>query len=198
MAKSTHHHGAGSDSDVWAKQHAEVGELREPELSKATKALLEAARVKPGNRVLDVACGAGHTAAAATDAGADATGMDLSPAMIRIARDRFPDTRFVEGDMRSPPAGPWDAIVCRLGAHHADASWFSAGWAVLAPGGRLAIAERDATDDDDRAKEMKTLAEWTLLLEKAGFDEIQVTQSEANLSGPIYIVSGSKPGRRQG
>jgi SAM-dependent methyltransferase len=195
VAKHTHHHGAGSDSDTWARQHAEVGDLREPELSKATKALLEAARVKPGSRVLDVACGAGHTAAAATDAGADATGMDHSPAMIRIAKERLPGTRFIEGDMQVPPDGPWNAIVCRLGAHHADPSWLSAAWTVLAPGGRLAIAERDAVDDEDRAKDMKSLDEWVLLLSNAGFDEVQVTQSEANFPGPIYIVSGSKPER---
>ena len=197
MEKHTHYHGAGNDWDERARHDNEVVDLREPELSKATKGLLEAARVKPGSRVLDVACGAGHTAAAATAAGADATGIDSSPAMISIATQRFPGTRFVEGDMLAPPDGPWDAIVCRLGAHHADPSWLSAARAVLKPGGRLAIAERDAVDDEERAKDMKSLAEWILLLEKAGFEEVQVAQSEANLSGPIYIVSGSKPKPRQ-
>lgn len=193
MEEHIHDHGAGSHSDIWARQHAEVGGLREPELAKATKALLDAVRLKRGHRVLDVACGAGHTAAAATDAGAEATGMDLSPAMVRIARQRFPATRFVEGDMRSPPAGPWDAILCRLGAHHADASWLSASWAVLTPGGRLAIAEREPNDDDDHARGMKGLDQWALLLEQAGFGEVRIAPSDAFLSGRICVVSGRRP-----
>ncbi len=209
------HHHAHEDHD-WeerAQDYNEVVDLLEPELGKASQALLRAARVKPGDHVLDVACGPGHTAAAATAAGAWTTGIDTSPAMIAIASDRFPGTSFQEGDMLAPPAGPWDAIICRLGAHHADPAWLAAAYAVLRPGGRLAIAETDAVDAEARANDMRSPADWSRLLEEAGFENIEVAASEANLStlppdvlaavtdrmggdgppkGAIYIIAGDR------
>lgn len=193
MARHAHDHSADEHGDEWARQHHEVGEAREPELGKATQTLLQVARVGHGSRVLDVACGAGDTAAAATQAGADATGIDTSGHMVRIAQGRFPTTRFIEGDMTAPPDGPWDAIVCRLGAHHADPSWLSTARAALRPGGRLAIAERDAADAQDRSNGMKGLDEWVRLFQAAGFEEIQVVASEARFPGPIYIIAGTRP-----
>ncbi len=200
-----------------AHDYDAVVDLLEPELGKASQALLRAARVAPGDRVLDVACGPGHTTAAATAAGAHATGIDASPAMIAIARARFPHTSFQESDMGAPPAGPWDAIICRLGAHHAYHAWLAAAHAVLRPGGRLAIAETDALDAEARAKDMLSPEEWVELLRSAGFHDIQVTDSGANLStlsaevlaevaqrlgsdggshpeGPIYVIAGLRAG----
>lgn len=193
MARHGHDQSVERHRDRWARQHHEVGEAREPELGKATDTLLQVAQVGRDSRVLDVACGAGDTTAAATRAGANATGIDSSADMIRIARDRFPGTSFMEGDMTAPPHGPWDAIVCRLGAHHADVSWLSAAWAVLRSGGRLAIAERDATEAEDRANGMKRVDEWVRLLQAAGFEEVQVVASEARFPGPIYIIAGTRP-----
>lgn len=192
MTEHSHHRHQDDVSDGWARQHAEKGRIREPELAPATQALLRDAGVKPGSRVLDVACGAGDTAAAATAAGARATGIDTSRAMIRIARDRFPGTRFEEANMLAPPAGPWDAVLCRLGGHHADVAWLSAAFAVLAPNGRIAIAERDAVDVESRRNGMKSLDEWTELLQAAGFTDVQARPSGAELDGPIYVISGRK------
>ena len=59
------------------------------------------ARVPPGGRVLDLGCGAGEPIAAYLLAqGRDVTGLDFSPAMLRLARSRFPAARWIEGDMR--------------------------------------------------------------------------------------------------
>lgn len=193
MTKHAHPHGAGSEPDAWARQHTEKGQAREPELVPATQALLDAVQVGPGARVLDVACGAGHTTAAATAAGAEATGIDTSPAMVRIAQERFPGTRFEQRDMLAPPPGPWDAIVCRLGAHHADPSWLSAAWGVLEPGGRIAIAERDAVDDGSRAKGMRSLGEWMALLDGAGFVDVRARPTSAHLDGRIFVISARRP-----
>lgn len=189
MTEHIHHN---ADGDPWARQHAEQGSLRESRLAPATRALLRYAHVESGSRVLDVACGAGDTAAAATAAGADVTGIDTSRAMIHIAGERFPGTRFEEANMLTPPAGPWDAILCRLGGHHADPSWLSAAWAVLGSGGRLAIAERDAVDPESRARGMRSLGEWMALFEQAGFTDVRARPSQAELDGRIFIVSGRK------
>jgi SAM-dependent methyltransferase len=55
----------------------------------------------PGSRVLDLGCGSGRPIAEAfLKAGHAVTGLDLSPRMLRLARSRFPQGTWVEGDMR--------------------------------------------------------------------------------------------------
>ena len=61
-------------------------------------ALLEAAEISRGQRVLDVACGPGHLAAIATARGAFAQGLDFSAAMVGIARGLYPEIIVTEGD----------------------------------------------------------------------------------------------------
>lgn len=216
MSHHQHHaHEHGDDDwDDKADWYDEVVDLLEPELSKATQALLDAVDVRLGLRLLDLACGPGHTTAAAQAAGAAALGIDLSPKMVDAARRRFPDARFQVGDALTPPAGPWDAIVCRLGAHHLPDGWAQAAARVLAPGGRLAIAEFDGDHETRHENGMRGPDYWTTLLASAGFTDIQVTSrhlrlgslvaNEPRLSdlagddgphfedGPLYIVSGRR------
>jgi SAM-dependent methyltransferase len=60
-------------------------------------------RPRSGTVLLDLGCGAGGFCRLAADAGADATGVDASPAMIEIARQRVPEGRFHVGDMQGLP-----------------------------------------------------------------------------------------------
>ena len=53
-----------------------------------------------GGPVVEVGCGPGHVTAYLADGGADATGIDLSPAMVAEARRRFPGPAFEVGDLR--------------------------------------------------------------------------------------------------
>jgi len=46
-------------------------------------------------RVIDLGCGSGVLAAMVSDAGYDVLGIDLSPAMIELARERVPDGQFL-------------------------------------------------------------------------------------------------------
>ncbi len=225
MAAHTHSHGGHGgngdhgdqgDWEVRAAEYAEMADRLEPELGKATKLMLQAAGIRPGIQLLDLACGPGHATAAAHKAGAAAWGLDASPAMINIASTRFPGPTFVQGDMRTPPSGPWDAVTCRMGGHHADSAWIAASFAVLKPGGRLAIVETDAVDEEARAKGMLSPAEWVRLFEAAGFVEVRVMDSGVDGAmlaeigrvdhsgerghqapgfpkGAIYVIAGSKP-----
>ncbi len=214
-----HAHGHGHQQDDWDARAADydaVVDLMEPELGKASTALMEAARVGPGTKVLDLACGPGHTTNAATRLGADALGIDASQAMIDIARRRFPNARFEIGDMLAPPVGPWDAIVCRMGAHHVDPQWIDVAFGVLSPGGRVAIAETTVTDAADRSKDMRTPEEWAEAFERAGFANAESRETGANMSaipyeaferfghdhdggepsfpkGPIFVIYANKP-----
>ncbi|WP_429455091.1 class I SAM-dependent methyltransferase [Nocardia sp. GP40] len=64
-----------------------------------------------GARILDVPCGWGRHAGRLHALGYRVDGVDLSEHQIRRARDRWPQVRFHRADMRTPPAGPFDAIV---------------------------------------------------------------------------------------
>ena len=49
--------------------------------------LVKFAGIKPGQRVLDVACGTGVVAVTAARHGADVTALDLTPELLSVARD---------------------------------------------------------------------------------------------------------------
>ena len=105
--------------------------------------LLDAARVGPGMRVLDLACGPGFVAAAAAERGALAVGLDFSSAMIASARARHPAIRFEESDAEALPfaAGSFDAVVANFGIHHVPdpIRALRETHRVLRPGGRVAF-----------------------------------------------------------
>jgi SAM-dependent methyltransferase len=52
-----------------------------------------------GGRAADVGCGPGHVTAYLRDLGVDAFGIDLSPAMVELARRDHPGLRFEVGSM---------------------------------------------------------------------------------------------------
>src|ERR1044072_5387231 len=54
------------------------------------EAVLDAAAVGPGTAVLDVGCGSGLTLVLAAERGAVTSGVDISPGLLAIARERLP------------------------------------------------------------------------------------------------------------
>ncbi len=106
--------------------------------------LLDAAGFKRGDKVLDVACGAGYVAAAARDRGADAVGVDFSASQVRLAEQTYPKIRFVEGDAEALPFGDEEfaAVLNAFGLPHIPDADKAAAEAhrVLKPGGRFAYA----------------------------------------------------------
>lgn len=72
--------------------------------------------IRPGGRVLDVACGAGRHVAALAAQGFEVTGVDRDPAALALAAQRAgPGARLVQADLEGAPwplAGErYDAIV---------------------------------------------------------------------------------------
>ena len=70
--------------------------------------------LRPGDRVLDLGCGAGvPTARILVDAGYRVTGIDISPVQIGRARTLIPEATFLEADMATwdPAPHSFEAIV---------------------------------------------------------------------------------------
>jgi len=102
--------------------------------------------VRPGDRVLDAACGTGDFAVADHRAGAlEVTGLDFSPRMLERARRKAPGLRFVEGDLLALPFddGSFDAATVGFGVRNVSDLELALRELrrVLRPGGRLAILE---------------------------------------------------------
>jgi ubiquinone/menaquinone biosynthesis C-methylase UbiE len=113
-------------------------------------ALLDAAGLRRGERVLDIACGTGVvTRLAAERVGADGAvaGLDINPAMLAVARS-VPSSgapiEFHEANAESLPLadGSFDVVISSLGLQFVadQASALREMRRVLAPDGRLAIA----------------------------------------------------------
>ncbi len=60
--------------------------------------ILNRANIRANTRVLDVACGTGVLFPYYTARGADVTGIDISPEMVKIARGNFPDIETLCAD----------------------------------------------------------------------------------------------------
>src|SRR5579864_1756950 len=114
--------------------------------------LLDAAGVAEGLEVLDLCCGTGLVAAAASERGAVPTGLDFSPAMLAQARRAYPHLRFDEGeaDALPYPDRTFDAVVANLGIHHVPRPEQAIAEAlrVLRPGGRLTFTSWAVPDDN--------------------------------------------------
>ena len=81
-----------------------------------------------GKRVLDAGCGAGNFAFEAAELGAQVIGIDLSPTLIKLARDRMPDfsgdgsVEFHVGDMLDGVSDNFDYLVAMDSLIHYDCS----------------------------------------------------------------------------
>ncbi len=108
------------------------------------EALLDAAQVTGGTRMLDIACGPGFLASAGRVRGAEVRGLDFSPAMLAVARTRDTEVRFDEGDAEALPYpdASFDSVVANFGIHHVPRPEFALREAhrVLREGGRVAFS----------------------------------------------------------
>ncbi|MEU4228046.1 methyltransferase domain-containing protein [Nonomuraea sp. NPDC026600] len=122
-----------------------------PEWTTAAEAdfVARLAGLRPGSRVLDVACGSGRHALELARRGHQITGLDVSAEAIAYARATAADERLDldlrQGDMRALPADVRaDAAMCMGNAfgylEHAGTQKFLAGLAgLVVPGGTLIL-----------------------------------------------------------
>ena len=114
----------------------------------AAEDFIERRNLKPGMRVLDVACGTGNLAIPAARTGASVTGVDIATNLLEQARARAQaeglQIQFDEGDAENllyPDAG-FDVVVTMFGAMFAPRPELVAAELkrVCRPGGQIAMA----------------------------------------------------------
>ncbi len=175
------------------------------------------ARLQPvqGDSLIDVACGTGIAARVAREkleSGARIVGVDVSPAMLAVARKVEPTIEWRDGNATSLPVDEgerFSLLTCHQGLQFFPDK---AGAAremrrVLAPKGRVAIATWRPLQDIPVALELNNLAERHVgkivdsrhsfgnadalktLLEDAGFQDVRVDTFSHNVrfaDGALY------------
>jgi SAM-dependent methyltransferase len=128
----------------WAARDAAMDGLLGP----AGRAGLARLAVRPGERVLDLGCGSGHTAVAMAGAGAVVTGIDISPDLLALARARSDAVTWIEADAATAALpGPFDALYSRCGAMFFDEpvpAWAHLRAAMLPAGRMVVVCWREA------------------------------------------------------
>jgi SAM-dependent methyltransferase len=122
--------------------------------------IMRAARPAPGDRLLDVACGPGLVVCAFASHVREATGIDMTPAMLERARQLaahkgVANVAWRQADVYSLPYedGSFTIVTTRFSCHH-----FLEPGAVLqemvrvcAPGGRIVVVDDYASEDPAKA-----------------------------------------------
>jgi ubiquinone/menaquinone biosynthesis C-methylase UbiE len=148
-------------------------------------AFADSVRAVGSGPVAELGCGPGCVTAHLRDLGLDVFGVDLSPVMIDLAREAYPDLQFEVGSM--------DALDLADGQLQGIVSWYSVSHTppqdvpsylaefrrVLAPGGTLLLAFFESEGDPTTAFDHKvtTAYRWPIdglagLAGEAGFTEI--------------------------
>ena len=104
--------------------------------------MIEAAGIKPGDKVLEVGAGSGYAAAVMSRIAARVVGIERQHDLIKVARERlerlgYDNVRIVEGDgtRGCPDEAPFDAILAAASGSHVPKPLID----QLAPGGRLVM-----------------------------------------------------------
>ncbi len=152
--------------------------------------IIDAAAIRPGETVLDVASGTGHPAVSMALAMAGAgsvTCSDVTPGMLEAARKRARNLDltimgFAAADMTALPfvEGSFDCVTCRLGLMFTTDKVAAAAEArrVLRPGGRAAYVVWGTYEDNPRFHVPRRAV-------AAFFGEDEVTGADRHsLSGP--------------
>jgi SAM-dependent methyltransferase len=132
------------EAQGWTAQAGTYGELSGQVTSRFAEPLLDAAGVRHGDRVLDVATGPGYVAELAGARGGVPLGIDLAEGMVAEARRNHPELEFMVADAEDLPLedGSFDAVIGNFVINHLPEPERGVAEAarVLVGGGHLAFS----------------------------------------------------------
>ncbi len=199
----------------WDKASADYEEYWKKQIEPAQKRLLEMAALRPGERVLDIACGTGlitFPAAMSVGAQGSVVGTDISDRMIERGREEsakqgFTNVTFQRADAEALdfPESSFDAALCSLGLMYVPEPKNALRLVrrLLKPGGRMVAAVWGQRDRcgwagifpvvDARVKsevcpmffQLGTGDSLRTAMEIAGFTDISVSR----LANPLHYAS---------
>ena len=125
----------------WGRRAVDFATLSEPSNCREYVAVHHRLGVGAGDRLLDVACGSGLAIELAQVRGAVCAGIDASPRLVAVAKDRNPESDIRVGDMEALPwdDGTFDVVTSFRGIWGTTPAAVDEAHRVLVPGGRLAI-----------------------------------------------------------
>lgn len=201
---------------------ARYGELAATSTSLSCGGAAELARVRPGERCLDLGCGRGRDAVRLAELAGPTghvIGVDLTPRMVEEARRAAAragathvEIALASLDATGLPGGSVDVVVSSCAVNHAPdkaAVWREV-WRVLAPGGRFVVSDIYSLVDvparwrDDPAAVAECWAGavrrdvYMATLAESGFTELRVLEESAPYHrGAVdlckFTVAGRKP-----
>jgi SAM-dependent methyltransferase len=125
----------------WGRKAVDFATLSEPSNCREYVVMHHRLGVDAGDRLLDVACGSGLALELAHLRGASCAGIDASPRLVAVARDRSPDADIRVGDMHALPWDPasFDVVTSFRGIWGTTPRAVAEIHRVLRPGGRAGI-----------------------------------------------------------
>ena len=125
----------------WGRQAVDFATLAEPNSVREYVTMQHRLGVDRGDRLVDVACGSGLALELAGLRGAGCAGIDASPRLIAVARDRNPDADLRVGDMHALPwpDAAFDVATSFRGIWGTTPEALAEVHRVLVPGGRVGI-----------------------------------------------------------
>jgi SAM-dependent methyltransferase len=98
---------------LWGARSRDWADVQEPAWRPTFEAILAAAEVGRGTKLLDLGCGSGGALVIARDLGAEVAGLDASENLVALARERLPGARIEVGDLEQLPFpdGTFDVVL---------------------------------------------------------------------------------------
>ena len=178
--------------------------------------VVEVAELRPSDRVVDLGCGAGHTAFALAPHCASVAAVDLTAEMLTVAaglaRERgLENITFHEADVSHLPFSDasFEVAACRYCAHHFDdpGQALSEASRVLVPGGRFVLVDTVAPEtpaldtfvqvfeflrDISHVRDLRA-SEWIRMLSAHGFSAEVRHRAPIVLDGADWVKRMQTP-----
>jgi ubiquinone/menaquinone biosynthesis C-methylase UbiE len=181
--------------------------------------LVAAAALTGQERVVDLGCGAGHTAMNLAPRAATVTAVDVTPEMLAVAEHLAKERGlgnivFRQADVATLPFadGAFDVAVSRFSAHHfaEPARALLEAARVLAPGGRFLLVDTVAPEDpalDTFCNAFELLrdashvrnaraSEWVRMITAAGFEAEVLARIPLSIDGDAWVKRMQTPASR--